>query len=307
MIHIIAGSASHKLGTEVAEELGLSVTLSHPTSFADGELDISVDVNLAQQDVYILQSLAITPNDYLIELLMLADCARRNGAQKVTAVIPYLAYMRQDKPETHHAYSAPLVARLISQCVDRVILVEPHTMQVGGFFSVPVQVLSTAQLIQHDLMKRGWAGCVLVSPDLGGIKRVEAIKPDFQTPIAMIEKVRDAQGVHTYSILGDVAGKNCVLIDDVIASGKTIIQAAQLLKQQGAENVLVYATHATVPNQLSQLAQHHAIDDLVVTNTVSIVEKKYAKLSVNSEISSSIELSNGESDEDQSREQGATW
>ncbi|MEC7030748.1 MAG: ribose-phosphate diphosphokinase [Pseudomonadota bacterium] len=303
MIHIIAGSASHQLGNLVADQLGLPVTLSQRAYFPDGEMDVSIDTDLSQQTAYIIQSLAQEPNAHLIELFLLADCARRNGAQSVVAVIPYLAYMRQDKPEHHHAYASPAIARLLSQMVDKVILVEPHVPQVGGFFSVPVREVFTAGLFQQDILSRGLEDSVLVSPDLGGVKRVEMVKPSAATKIAIIEKTRDEEGIHVQSLLGDVSGKNCILIDDVIASGGTIVQAANLLKQHGAENVYVYATHATIPSRLDEIIAQPAIDEVIVTDSIAGVEKKYAKLSVSSEISSSIELTNGDRDENQSRDQ----
>lgn len=303
MIHIIAGSASHQLGNLVADQLGLPVTLSQRAYFPDGEMDVSIDIDLSQQTAYIIQSLAQEPNAHLIELFLLADCARRNGAQSVVAVIPYLAYMRQDKPEQHHAYASPAIARLLSQMVDKVILVEPHVPQVGGFFSVPVHEVFTAGLFQQDILSRGLEDSVLVSPDLGGVKRVEMVKPSAATKIAIIEKTRDEEGIHVQSLLGDVSGKNCILIDDVIASGGTIVQAANLLKQHGAENVYVYATHATIPSHLDEIIAQPAIDEVIVTDSIAGVEKKYAKLSVSSEISSSIELTNGDRDENQSRDQ----
>jgi ribose-phosphate pyrophosphokinase len=307
MIRIGAGSASHHLGSLVAEQLGIPVLLPQSTHFADGELDVSIDADLTGKTVYIIQSLAVAPNEYLVELFLLIDCACRNGAKSITAVIPYLAYMRQDKHQAHHAYASPAIAQLISQCVDRVILVDPHVPQVGGFFSVPVQEISTARLFQQDIIKRGLQDCVFVSPDLGGVKRVEMVKPDAAT-IAVIEKTRDPDGIHMHSLLGDVSGRSCVLVDDVIATGHTIIQAANLLKQYGASAVYVYATHATIPERLPIIAQESAIDEVVVTDTIAGIDKKYVKLSVNAEISASIEisnLSNGDSDESQSREQGS--
>ena len=297
---ILAGSASQPLAKNIADVLGLTLSPTKTARFPDGEIDVVVEDSCHDQVVYIVQSLAIKPNSYLIELLLMADCAKRLGAKAVVAVIPYLAYMRQDRIQSHHAYAAPAVAKMLSQAFDHIIYVEPHVSQVSGFFSIPVNEISTAALFKKHLLKRQLDHAVVVSPDAGGLKRAELVK-GRDTPIAVIEKTRSEEGIEMNQVLGDVSGKDCVIIDDVIASGQTIIQAASLLKQHGAQSVYVYATHAVIPENLDRILQESSIDELIVTDTIPLIDKKYAKLSVISEIVASIRQLNGDSDEDQSR------
>lgn len=284
MIALISGTSHVSLAESIADHLGVSLEISQTITYDDGEIGVQLDGSFQGQDVYIVQSLAVKPNTYLVELLLLIDAAKRLGAKKVTAIIPYLAYMRQDRVENHHAYSASVVAQVISQAVDAVILVEPHVQQISGFFTVPVYEVSTAHLIKQHIKMRTFDSLVLVSPDIGGMKRVEQVKPEQDTPIAMVEKVRTEDDVQMLQILGDIAGRDCVIIDDLVSSGHTLQKAAQRLKQQGANRVVAYVTHAVLPGAVSHILATSDIDALVTFDTVAGIPETFEKLSVGEDI-----------------------
>jgi ribose-phosphate pyrophosphokinase len=236
--------------------------------------------------------LATKPNEYLVEFLLLVDCARRLGAEKIIGVLPYVAYMRQDRLQDQHAFSGPFVAQLLSSVLDGVIVVEPHTPQASGFFTIPVHEISTHTQIR-DLIADMGESLVVVSPDAGGIKRAEMVKPSG-ADLAVVEKQRRDNDVSSIELLGDVSGKNCVIVDDVLVSGATIKGAVALLMQHGAKTVDVYVTHVVFPDVIEQLLNDTDIRSIVTGDTVAGIDKKYAKMSVKADIVATITQLNGE-------------
>lgn len=284
MLKIIAGSSHPTFAQSICDALDVDLTFSKTHHFPDNEIDVEVCESCIDSTVFIVQSLALNPSDYIIELLMLADAARRQGAKEIHAIIPYLAYMRQDKALNEHAYSGKVIANLISNVFDSVILVEPHTQQVAGFFSIPVHEVNTSALVAKHLIARGLNDVTLVSPDAGGLKRVEAARPTDSSAIAVVQKKRTANNeVVTEGVIGEVAGKDCVLIDDVMSTGATLMQAAQILKQNGAQSIRAYVTHCIMEVAEMDFSES-ALEELIVFDTVSQLSEKITKLSVQSEI-----------------------
>ena len=286
---LIAGSSLPQLAEQIADITNQPLTRCTIGHFADGELRVEIQEDLQQEDVFIIQSLAKQPNEYLIETLLLANAAKRAGAKKIHGVIPYLAYMRQDTNLNHQAYSAQVVGQILSSHFDSIITVDPHSPQIPGFFSIPVVDISTSHMIAADLRERQLGECVIVSPDLGGAKRAEAAMPSQQSKLAIVEKKRSDDGIELVQLLGDVAGKDCVIIDDVIGTGETIIQVSQLLKQHQAQSIRAYITHPIFAQKSLKDIQQSPIDELVVFDTIHHQSQiNDQQLSVAEEIASAI-------------------
>lgn len=267
---ILVGGSSHvRLARSVAKYLGCECVIAHTQKFADQELNVHVDYDFYGKEVLILQSTCTPANDYLVELLLLADIAKRMGSQSITAVIPYFGYARQDRvSHTYGALSAGLIARLIQHSgVDRVVTIDLHSRQSEGFFDIALKNLDPTLLFlsQRGLGKES----VVVSPDIGGVFRGKAFASRVGIDFAMIHKNRTYSGECTASeLMGDVAHKHCIIVDDIVDTGSTLCSGVTLLKKQGAKSVGVCVTHGVFSKgSLDKIAQLD-LEYFYVTDTI---------------------------------------
>ena len=256
----------------IAGTLKLPLTKSVVKRFADMEVFVEVQENMRGEDVYVLQSTSFPANDNLMELLILVDALKRSMARRITAVMPYFGYARQDRrPGPRTPISAKLVANLIERAgVDRVMTVDLHAGQIQGFFDIPTDNLFAAPVMVRDIQERyGVANLVVVSPDVGGVVRARALAKRINVPIAICDKRRERAGEsEVMNVIGDVDGKRCILIDDIVDSGGTLVNAANALLSKGATEVIAYITHGVLSggrrrqdHELeSQDAGHHRLD-----------------------------------------------
>ena len=230
---LVAGNSNRPLAEAIASTLKLSLTKSVVKRFADMEVFVEVQENMRGEDVYVLQSTSFPANDNLMELLILVDALKRSMARRITAVMPYFGYARQDRrPGPRTPISAKLVANLIERAgVDRVMTVDLHAGQIQGFFDIPTDNLFAAPVMVRDIQERyGVANLVVVSPDVGGVVRARALAKRIDVPIAICDKRRERAGEsEVMNVIGDVDGKRCVLIDDIVDSGGTLVNAANAL------------------------------------------------------------------------------
>lgn len=247
---------------------------AHTTFFADGEIETQIKHNVRNHDVYIVQSTHKPVNDHLMELMLVTDAARRSAASRITAVIPYFGYARQDRKEMPRVpISARVVATMLESAgIDRVITVDIHTTQIQGFFRIPVDNLPTTRLFFTDIVETPRTNKMIVSPDAGGVKRARNLADALSLPVAIIEKRRwKANDSTVMNVIGDVKDRDCIIVDDMIDTGGTIIKGAQALIEAGALSVEVYATHAVCSNNaIQKLHDCGYIRKVVFTNTIPI-------------------------------------
>ncbi len=246
------------------------VITAHTKKFADQELHVQIDYDLHNQDVAILQSTSKPVNDHLMELLLIADTAKRAGARRIIAIIPYFGYSRQDRPSYNLGpISASLVATLIEASgVDRVITIDLHSRQSEGFFKIRVQNLDP--LLLFTPLFKGINNCTVVSPDIGGLPRAQKLTGCLGVDLAVINKSRKQDGECIMSeVIGDVADKSCVLVDDIVDTGETLCQAATLLRQKGARSVSACVTHAVLSGECISRIERSSFDKFYITDTIN--------------------------------------
>src|SRR5487761_2038793 len=250
LINILAGNSNHALAEAVAAYLGEPLTKCHVRRFADMEVFVEILENVRGRDTFILQSTSFPTNDHLMELLIMTDALRRASARRITAVIPYFGYARQDrKPGPRTPISAKLVANLITRAgVDRILTVDLHAGQIQGFFDIPTDNLFSATYMVRDIKERqDLKNIMVVSPDVGGVVRARALAKRIDAPLAIVDKRRERAGEsEVMNIIGDVRGKNCILLDDIVDSGGTLCNAADALLAAGALDVSAYITHGVL-------------------------------------------------------------
>jgi ribose-phosphate pyrophosphokinase len=283
---VFAGSSSHELGNRIAAHLGVHLGDSLLSTFADGETRFEIRENVRGLDVYIVQSTSFPVNHNLMELLVMCDAFRRASVRSVCAVVPYYGYSRQDrKPAPRTPITARLVADLIEAAgFDRLISVDLHAGQIQGFFSFPVDHLFSMntlfQGIHEDLKGKE---LTVVSPDAGGTERARVMAKNFQCPLAIVDKRREAPNkAKAMNLIGDVKGRVALLVDDMIDTAGTLVQASTLLKEQGATEVWVAASHGVFSGPALERLEDKSIDHVVVTDTIPLKEgfKKLSKLRV---------------------------
>ena len=257
--------------------LELPLTDASVRRFADEEVFIEINENVRGEDVFIVQSTSFPANDNLMELLIGIDALRRASARRITAVIPYFGYARQDrKPGPRTPISAKLVANLITEAgADRVLAVDLHAGQIQGFFDIPTDNLYAAPTMAADIQARyGDKDLMVVSPDVGGVVRARALAKRLDNaPLAIVDKRRDRPGEsEVMNIIGDVKGRHCVLIDDIVDSGGTLCNAAQALLDQGANSVAAYITHGVLSGGAVARVNGSALKELVITDTIRPTE-----------------------------------
>ena len=270
---LLAGNSNLPLVKDIAAYLELPITGASVRRFADEEIFVEILENVRGEDVFVVQSTSYPANDNLMELLICIDALHRASAKRITAVIPYFGYARQDrKPGPRTPISAKLVANLIVTAgADRVLSVDLHAGQIQGFFDIPTDNLSGAPVMSADIQAR-FAGrnITVVSPDVGGVVRARALAKRLDNaPLAIVDKRRERPGEsEVMNIIGDVTGRFCILIDDIVDSAGTLCNAAGALKQAGAEDVVAYCTHGVLSGGAVSRVEHSDLSELVITNSI---------------------------------------
>lgn len=276
-IKVISGSSSEVLSREVAEHLGLQLCDATITTFSDGELMIQINENVRGTDAFVIQSTCPPVNDNIMELLLIIDALKRASASRITAVIPYYGYGRQDrKVQPRVPISSKLVADIITAAgANRVLGVDLHAGQIQGFFNIPVDHLNASQVLLEYAHKRNFKDIVIVSPDAGGVERARWFAKRLQASLAIIDKRREMANVsQVMNVIGDVKGKDAIILDDMIDTAGTTTQAASALKDHGASRVFAASTHAVLSGPAIERINNSVIEELIVTNTIPLDSKK---------------------------------
>tara|TARA_R110000772_G_scaffold40132_18_gene94024 strand:+ start:3719 stop:4654 length:936 start_codon:yes stop_codon:yes gene_type:complete len=274
---LMSGNSNLSLAQSVADYLDIKLTDASVKRFADDEIFVEIHENVRGEDVFIMQSTSFPANDNLMELLIGIDALRRASAKRITAVIPYFGYARQDrKPGPRTPISAKLVANLITEAgADRVLSVDLHAGQIQGFFDIPTDNLYGAPVMSADIQAR-FAGheLMVISPDVGGVVRARALAKRLDNaPLAIVDKRRERAGEsEVMNIIGDVSGRFCILIDDIVDSGGTLCNAAQALKDKGATEVVAYCTHGVLSGGAVARVNGSALKELVITDSIGATE-----------------------------------
>ena len=273
---ILAGNSNHPLADAIAAYVGEPLTKAQVKRFADMEIFVEVQENVRGRDAFIIQSTSYPTNDNLMELLIMADTLRRASARRITAVIPYFGYARQDrKPGPRTPISAKLVANIITRAgVDRVLTVDLHAGQIQGFFDIPVDNLFAIPVLVRDIREHlELRNVMVVSPDVGGVVRARALAKRIDAPLAIVDKRRDRPGEsEVMNIIGDVRGKSCILFDDIVDSGGTLCNAAEALMKEGARDVYAYITHGVLSGGAVARIANSQLKELVITDSIQPTE-----------------------------------
>ena len=275
-IKLFAGNATPELAKKISERLYISLGDATVGRFSDGEIQVQINENVRGADVFIIQSTCAPTNDNLMELIVMVDALRRASAGRITAVVPYFGYARQDRRvrSARVPITAKVVADLLSTVgIDRLLTCDLHAEQIQGFFDVPVDNVFGSPVLLDDILKKtDLVNPIVVSPDIGGVVRARAVaKLLNDTEMAIIDKRRPRANVsQVMHIIGDVADRDCILVDDMIDTGGTLCKAAEALKERGAKRVFAYATHAVFSGAAAQNLASDAIDEIVVTDTVPL-------------------------------------
>jgi ribose-phosphate pyrophosphokinase len=269
---IVAGNSNRPLAEGISQYLKVPLAKGQVKRFADMEIFVEIQENVRGQDVFVVQSTSFPANDNLMELLILIDALKRASARRITAVIPYYGYARQDrKPGPRTPISAKLVANLIERAgVDRVLTLDLHAGQIQGFFDIPTDNLFAAPVMVRDIEERlGRNDLVVVSPDVGGVVRARGLAKRIDAPIAICDKRRERPGEsEVMNVIGDVRGKRCILIDDIVDSGGTIVNAAEALITKGATEVVAYITHGVLSGGAVSRIQNSRLKSLIITDSI---------------------------------------
>ena len=270
---LLAGNSNLPLAKAIADYLDMSLTEASVRRFADEEVFVEINENVRGEDVFVIQSTSFPTNDNLMELLICMDALKRASAKRITAVIPYFGYARQDrKPGPRTPISAKLVANIITTAgADRVLTMDLHAGQIQGFFDIPTDNLWAAPVMAADIKARlGGKELVVVSPDVGGVVRARSLAKRLNNaPLAIVDKRRERAGEsEVMNIIGDVDGRSCVLIDDIVDSAGTLCNAAAALKQQGATEVVAYSSHGVLSGGAAARVQSSELTEVVVTDSI---------------------------------------
>jgi ribose-phosphate pyrophosphokinase len=271
---VFTGNANPKLAQRVAKNLNVQLGRATVSRFSDGEVMVELLENVRGKDVFVLQSTCAPTNDTLMELMIMVDALRRSSAARITAAIPYFGYARQDRrPRSARvAISAKVVANMLTVAgVHRMLTMDLHADQIQGFFDIPVDNVYATPILLGDLWKHGYKNLVVVSPDVGGVVRARAIAKQLDSDLAIIDKRRPRPNVaKVMNIIGDVDGRTCVIMDDMVDTANTLCEAARALKEQGAVRVVAYCTHAVLSGPAIERIEDSVIDELVVTDTIPL-------------------------------------
>lgn len=277
-IKIFAANSSKELAQKIADELGMPLGKCEVSTFSDGEIAVSIQETVRGSDVFVVQSTNAPVNNNLMELLIMVDALKRASAGRITAVMPYYGYARQDrKSRSRDPITAKLVADLITAAgADRVLTMDLHAAQIQGFFNIPLDHLVGMPILAREFVKKEIEDLVVVSPDLGSVTRARNFANYLDAPIAIIDKRRPKANVsEIMNIIGEINGKNVVIIDDIIDTAGTLCNAANALKERGAKSVRACATHGVLSGPAIQRIQDSAIEELILLDTIQLPEEKH--------------------------------
>ncbi len=286
---IFSGNANPALAKEIANHLGADIGKAKVGRFSDGEVDVELYQNVRARDVFVVQPTCSPTNENLMELLVMVDAFKRASARRITAVIPYFGYARQDRRprSTRVPISAKVVANLLETVgVERLLTMDLHADQIQGFFDIPVDNIYASPVLLSDLKSKSYPDLVVVSPDVGGVVRARALAKQLGCDLAIIDKRRPKANVsEVMHVIGEIDGRNCVIMDDMIDTAGTLVKAADVLKERGARKVYAYCTHPVFSGPAIERIAGSQLDEVVITNTIPLSEaaakcKKIRQLSV---------------------------
>jgi ribose-phosphate pyrophosphokinase len=286
---LFTGNANPALAQEIAKSLGVELGKASVGRFSDGEVTVEVHQNVRARDVFVVQPTCAPTNENLMELLIMVDALKRASARRITAVIPYYGYARQDRrPRSMRVpISAKVVANLLETVgVERVLTMDLHADQIQGFFDIPVDNIYASPVLLSDLKSKAYPDLVVVSPDVGGVVRARALAKQLGSDLAIIDKRRPRANVsEVMHVIGEIEGRNCVIMDDMIDTAGTLVKAAEVLKERGAKRVFAYCTHPIFSGPAIERIAGSKLDEVVITNTIPLSDaakacKKIRQLSV---------------------------
>ncbi|MEN8207524.1 MAG: ribose-phosphate diphosphokinase [Pseudomonadota bacterium] len=276
-IVVFTGNANPKLAQAVVEHLHMNMGDASVGSFSDGEVQVEISENVRGKDVFVVQPTCAPTNDNLMELLVMIDAVRRSSARRITAVVPYFGYARQDRRP--RSVRVPITAKVVAQMIgnvkaDRVLTVDLHADQIQGFFDIPVDNVYASPILLGDVWKQKYPDIVVVSPDVGGVVRARALAKRLDdADLAIIDKRRPRPNeARVMNIIGEVQGRTCILVDDLVDTAGTLCLAAMALKEQGAVRVVAYCTHPVLSGSAVENIEASELDELVVTDTIPLQE-----------------------------------
>jgi ribose-phosphate pyrophosphokinase len=271
---LFTGNANPALAQEIASQLGAELGKAAVGRFSDGEVTVEIQQNVRARDVFVIQPTCAPTNENLMELLIMVDALKRASARRITAVIPYFGYARQDRRprSTRVPISAKVVANLLETVgVERLLTMDLHADQIQGFFDIPVDNIYASPVLLTDLKARNYSDLVVVSPDVGGVVRARALAKQLGCDLAIIDKRRPRANVsEIMHVIGEIDGRNCVIMDDMIDTAGTLVKAAEVLKERGAKHVYAYCTHAVFSGPAIERIRGSHLDEVVITNTIPL-------------------------------------
>jgi ribose-phosphate pyrophosphokinase len=278
---IFTGNANPVLAAEIAHHLNTQLGAANVGRFSDGEVTVEITQNVRARHVFVVQSTCSPTNDNLMELLIMVDALKRASAERISAVIPYFGYARQDRrPRSSRVpITAKVVANMLQTVgVNRVLTMDLHADQIQGFFDIPVDNIYASPVLLGDLRQKNYSDLLVVSPDVGGVVRARALAKQLNCDMAIIDKRRPKANVsEVMHVIGDIDGRNCVIMDDMIDTAGTLVKAAEVLKERGAKSVYAYCTHPIFSGPaIERIAKGNALDEVVVTNTIPLSQAAQA-------------------------------
>jgi ribose-phosphate pyrophosphokinase len=272
---VFTGNANPIMAQEIAADLGTTLGAAHVGRFSDGEVTVEIQQNVRARDVFVVQSTCAPTNDNLMELLIMVDALKRASAERISAVIPYFGYARQDRRP--RSARVPITAKVVANMlqavgVSRVLTMDLHADQIQGFFDIPVDNIYASPVLLGDLSQKNYTDLMVVSPDVGGVVRARALAKQLGCDMAIIDKRRPKANVsEVMHVIGDIDGRNCVIMDDMIDTAGTLVKAAEVLKERGARKVYAYCTHPVFSGPaIERLSKGDALDEIVITNTIPL-------------------------------------
>ena len=271
---VFAGNANLALAEDIAKNIGVPLGYASISKFSDGEISVELNENVRGKDVFVIQPTCAPTNDSIMELLLMADALHRASANRITAVIPYFGYARQDRRvrSARVAISAKVVADMIGAVgVNRVLTVDLHAEQIQGFFNIPVDNVYGSPVLTDDIERQSYKNLMVVSPDIGGVVRARAVAKQLDVDLAIIDKRRpSANEAQVMNIIGDVTDRSCLIVDDMVDTAGTLCKAADALKAHGASKVIAYCTHPVLSGPAIDNISNSNLDELVVTDTIPL-------------------------------------
>ncbi len=273
---LFTGNANPALAQEIATHLGIELGKASVGRFSDGEVDVEIQQNVRARDIFVVQPTCVPTNENLMELCIMVDALKRASARRITAVIPYFGYARQDRrPRSRRVpISAKVVANLLEAVgVERLLTMDLHADQIQGFFNIPVDNIYASPILLSDLKSKSYSDLVVVSPDVGGVVRARALAKQLGCDLAIIDKRRPKANVsEVMHVIGEIENRNCVIMDDMIDTAGTLVKAAEVLKERGARHVFAYCTHPVFSGPAVERISGSQIDEVVITNTIPMAE-----------------------------------